>query len=66
MKVKAGDGVAVYDYFDDEDVDSVAVTVLLTDDQTPHDMAQMLVESFGAKHCVQLVVALSNRLESVA
>lgn len=54
-------GVAVYDYFpDDDDEEQPTVTAILTDDQTSEDMARMLVESFGRAFAIELAAALGK------
>jgi len=62
--MKADGAVAVFDYFEEDDDDlRGAVVVVLTEHQAPSDMAQMLLESFGVQHCIELVMAMQQRLK---
>ena len=62
--MKADGAVQVYDYFEEDDDDLRGkVVVVLTEDQSPSDMAQMLIESFGIYHCADLAAALSRQAQ---
>lgn len=59
-------GVTVYDYFpDDEDDEPVpAVDVVLTEDHSADDMAQMIVECFGRSFALELAAALGKAVSA--